>query len=156
MPTEYHYQLPQRSKLKPLTSLPYGIVWNTWEPDNGEEISYSTHIKLQTPVPLKLDMDSIWEYSGPSTINVTKIKIVNETDHGLSDGTSTYEVLVYHDGGEGSGNIYTDKAVPHYVSMWLQLPLEWSESDMQDDGKAHLEISLQKKGYLLPKTEYPL
>ena len=152
MPTEYHYQLPQRGKVCDAQ-----VSWNTWESDDKEEVQYATTIIPKagsTTIPLS--GDSIWEYSGPSTINVNKIEILNETDHALGDGYSMYEVLVHHDGGEGSGNIYTDKAVPHYVSMWLQLPLEWSESDMQGDGAAHLEISLQKKGYLLPKTEYPL
>jgi hypothetical protein len=151
MPTEYHYQLPQRGKVCDAQ-----VSWNTWESDDKEEVQYATTIIPKANIPLTLGADGIWEHNGPSVVNVNKIEILNSTDHGLGDGYSTYEVIVYHDGGEGSADIYTDKAVPHYVSMWLQLPLEWSEHGMQSDGAAHLEVSLQKKGYVKPKTEYPL
>jgi hypothetical protein len=151
MPTDYHYQLPQRGKLRDAR-----ISWTTWEEETGQECQYVTYILPRSELRLKLNGDSIWDYNGSSTVNVTKIEIYNETDHGLGEGFSSYQVVVHHNGGEGSASMYTDKAVPHYVSMWLQLPLEWSEQGMQNDGKAHLEISPQKKGYPLPKMEYPL
>jgi|TARA_R110002012_G_scaffold97325_3_gene233935 hypothetical protein len=151
MPTDYHYQLPQRGKLSDSR-----ISWVTWEEETGEEVLYTTIILPKASHPVKLNHDSIWGYKGSPTINPHKIEILNETDHGLGEGFSTYQVVVHHDGGENSASMYTDTAVPHYISMWLQLPLEWSEQGLQSDGKAHLEISPQKKGYPLPKTAYPL
>ena len=151
MPTEYHYQLPRRGKLSDAQ-----ISWVTWELGGGEELQYTTHLIPQGSIPLKLYADSIHEYKGPSTINVHKLEMLNETDHGFGEGFSSYSVVVYHDGGEGSAAIYTDKAVPHYISMWLQLPLEWSEYGMQCDGAAHLEINPQHNAFAPPKTEYSL
>ena len=169
---EFHYMFPK--KVPVLYTDPEG---NDWQPQNfsceykicwetprfsSQEVCYVTTIELLLPLKISLANNSLCHktancsYTGSPDITVNKIVITNETDHELK--FSQYVVDVYHNGGEGSANIYTDTAIPEAISRYLALPLEWSEYLQQADGVFNLEIDFHNKIYkdYIPATEYPL
>ena len=112
-------------------------LYNTHE-DEELVIKESTLIfKTPNHVPIKLSMDGIWDYSGKDILNVSRIEI----EHRMfkDDGNAYYHIDVYHDGGPGSENIYTDKGFEKGISDLLNLPVMFSEYLQQCGGVANME-----------------
>ena len=86
------------------------------------------------PQQVKLAGDSIWDRDGenPPSVTITDYEVVEQ------DGM--VEVTVEHD---GPWTIYTDSGFEKEISEMLGKDVEFSEQGMQEDGRAHLEGSLE-------------
>ena len=81
---------------------------------------------------VKLAMDSIWDYQGPNTVNVSKI-IVDKHDY--DDYTYTH-LLVEHN---APWEIYTDSGFPKAISEVVGFEVGFTEQGMQENGLASME-----------------
>ena len=95
----------------------------------------------------------------PTIIPVSKIEITNYSYNAKGNEHSMFIVNVYHDGGTGSADLYHggsgSVAFVAQVETLLDLPLTFSEWDMQDDGQANLELNQQGVFNSETLTKYP-
>jgi len=80
------------------------------------------------PFVVTLAGDSIWGYTGPQTVTVTGIRVIEEEDFKL--------VYVEHN---TTWEIYTDTGFEEAISKALGYAVEFTEQGMQEDGVASLE-----------------
>ena len=170
MPSKYHFKIKDNSHPAIKNAR---IWWNTEEP-NKEEILYNTSIEFNQPfvVNLHTDENAVWKYTvyengspklmtapTPTIIHVSKIEITNYSDNAKGNEHSMFIVNVYHDGGTGSADLYHggsgSVAFVAQVETLLDLPLTFSEWDMQDDGQANLELNQQGVFNSETLTKYP-
>lgn len=78
---------------------------------------------------IQLAGDSIWDYEGPMTVNVSDV-IVEEMEDGYK------HVSVCHD---TTWNVYTDSGFEAAISEHLGFEVSFTEQGMQDNGVASLE-----------------
>ena len=83
---------------------------------------------------VKLANDSIWDYDGKDTVNVTGIQVYTHFDDDGND--SNVDVNVTHD---AAWNIYTDSGFENAISKLLKMDVQFTEQGMQDDGYASME-----------------
>ena len=86
------------------------------------------------PQPIKLAGDSIWDRDGENPPSVTM------TDYEVEERDGMIEVVVMHD---GPWTVYTDSGFEEFVSDLIGTEVQFSEQGMQEDGRAHLEGSLE-------------
>jgi len=91
------------------------------------------------PQPIKLAGDSIWDRDGENPPSVTM------TDYEVEERDGMIEVVVEHD---GPWTIYTDSGFEKAISDMIGTEVEFSEQGMQEDGRAHLEGSLEESADL--------
>jgi len=85
---------------------------------------------------VQLAGDSIWDYTGPSTVTVKSITIETFEDD-VNDYMHNYKhVLVEHD---SDWRIYTDTGFEKAISEAVGFEVDFTEQGMQDDGLASLE-----------------
>jgi len=82
------------------------------------------------PFTVTLAGDSIWNYKGPQTVNVTDIDVYVDEDLGYTT------VEVAHD---TTWEIYTDSGFESAISTALGYEVQFTEQGMQQDGLASLE-----------------
>ena len=85
------------------------------------------------PFTVTLAGDSIWDYEGPQTVNVTAIDVFEDEDY---DGYKS--IYVVHD---AKWNIYTDRGFERAISAALGYAVQFTEQGMQEDGVASLEAA---------------
>jgi|TARA_B100001094_G_scaffold181836_1_gene176215 hypothetical protein len=102
------------------------------ETDGNETNTFTTY---ETTGSVKLAMDSIWDYEGADTVNVSSIQIIDSVDN--EDGTSWKQVNVEHD---AKWEIYTDSGFENAISEAINLDVSFTEQGMQDDGYASMEV----------------
>ena len=83
---------------------------------------------------VQLAGDSIWGYTGPSTVDVTGVQVI-ETVY-TDDNTTSTLVNVTHN---TTWDIYTDSAFENAISKLLGYAVCFTEQGMQDDNYASLE-----------------
>ena len=83
------------------------------ETDGNETNTFTTY---ETTGSVKLAMDSIWDYEGADTVNVSSIQIIDSVDN--EDGTSWKQVNVEHD---AKWEIYTDSGFENAISEAINL-----------------------------------
>ena len=83
---------------------------------------------------VQLAGDSIWGYTGPSTVDVSAIQVV-ETVY-TDDNTTSTLVNVTHN---TTWDIYTDSAFENAISKVLGFAVSFTEQGMQDNNYASLE-----------------
>jgi len=82
------------------------------------------------PFTVELAGNSLWDYTGPSTVTVSGIHIEAEED-------SNYKLVsVIHD---TDWRIYTDTGFARAISEVVGFAVDWTEQGMQDDEYATLE-----------------
>ena len=102
---------------------------NSYKDDTDTVVDYSTTGTVQ------LAGDSIWGYTGPSTVDVSAIQIVESTY--ADEPAETYtSVNVTHN---TTWDIYTDSAFENAISNVLGFAVQFTEQGMQDDNYASLE-----------------
>ena len=86
------------------------------------------------PQQVKLAGDSIWdkENTNPPMVTITDYEMVEEEGY--------VSVTVEHD---GPWTIYTDSGFEEAISDMIGMEVGFSEQGMQEDGRAHLEGSLE-------------
>ena len=82
------------------------------------------------PFTVQLAGDSIWDYTGPQTVNVTDISVYTDEDDGYTS------IEVEHD---TTWNIYTDSGFEKAISEKLGFDVQFTEQGMQENGVASLE-----------------
>ena len=85
---------------------------------------------------VQLAGDSIWGYTGPSTVDVTGVQVI-ETVY-TDDNTTSTLVNVTHN---TTWDIYTDSAFENAISNLLGYAVCFTEQGMQDDNYASLETA---------------
>ena len=84
---------------------------------------------------VQLAGDSIWGYTGPSTVEVTGVQVIETTY--ADEPTDTYTLVnVTHN---TTWDIYTDSAFENAISSVLGFAVSFTEQGMQDDNLASLE-----------------
>ena len=83
---------------------------------------------------VQLAGDSIWGYTGPSTVDVTGVQVI-ETVY-TDDNTTSTLVNVTHN---TTWDIYTDSAFENAISSVLGFSVQFTEQGMQDNNYASLE-----------------
>ena len=83
---------------------------------------------------VQLAGDSIWGYTGPSTVDVSAIQVVKTTY--ADDNTTSTLVNVTHN---TTWDIYTDSAFENAISKVLGFAVSFTEQGMQDNNYASLE-----------------
>ena len=83
---------------------------------------------------VQLAGDSIWGYTGPSTVDVSAIQAVKTTY--ADDNTTSTLVNVTHN---TTWDIYTDSAFENAISKVLGFAVSFTEQGMQDNNYASLE-----------------
>ena len=83
---------------------------------------------------VQLAGDSIWGYTGPSTVDVTGVQVI-ETVY-TDDNTTSTLVNVTHN---TTWDIYTDSAFENAISKLVGFAVQFTEQGMQDDNYASLE-----------------
>ena len=86
------------------------------------------------PQQVKLAGDSIWDKEG------TNPEMVTITDYEVEERDGMIEVTVEHD---GPWTVYTDTGFEEHISDMIGTEVQFSEQGMQEDGRAHLEGSLE-------------
>ena len=84
---------------------------------------------------VQLAGDSIWGYTGPSTVDVTGVQVV-ETRYADEPAEVYTSVNVTHN---TTWDIYTDSAFENAISNLLGFAVQFTEQGMQDDNYASLE-----------------
>ena len=102
------------------------------ETDGNETNTFTTY---ETEGSVELAMDSIWDYDGADTVNVSSIQVIETVDN--EDGYSYKQVNVEHD---GKWEIYTDTGFESAISETVNLDVAFTEQGMQDDGYASMEV----------------
>lgn len=84
---------------------------------------------------VQLAGDSIWGYTGPSTVDVKGVQVVVTTD--ADDPADSYTMVnVTHN---TTWDIYTDSGFESAISSVVGFPVTFTEQGMQDDNYASLE-----------------
>lgn len=84
---------------------------------------------------VQLAGDSIWGYTGPSTVDVTGVQVVTTTD--ADDPADSYTMVnVTHN---TTWDIYTDSGFESAISSVVGFPVTFTEQGMQEDNYASLE-----------------
>lgn len=84
---------------------------------------------------VQLAGDSIWGYTGPSTVEVTGVQVIETTY--ADEPADTYTLVnVTHN---TTWDIYTDSAFENAISSVLGFAVSFTEQGMQDDNLASLE-----------------
>ena len=83
---------------------------------------------------VQLAGDSIWGYTGPSTVDVSAIQVVKTTY--ADDNTTSTLVNVTHN---TTWDIYTDSAFENAISKVLGFAVSFTEQGMQENNYASLE-----------------
>ena len=83
---------------------------------------------IKFPFAVTLAGDSIWDYTGPQTVTVTDIRVIEEDSFKL--------VYVEHD---TTWEIYTDTGFEQAISAKLGYDVTFTEQGMQEDGVASME-----------------
>ena len=96
------------------------------------------------PQPIKLAGDSIWDRDGENPPSVTM------TDYEVEERDGMIEVTVEHD---GPWTVYTDSGFEEFISDMIGTEVEFSEQGMQEDGRAHLEGSLEMESANLSRIK---
>ena len=84
---------------------------------------------------VQLAGDSIWGYTGPSTVDVSAIQVV-ETTYADEPAETYTSVNVTHN---TTWDIYTDSAFENAISSVLGFAVSFTEQGMQDNNYASLE-----------------
>ena len=84
---------------------------------------------------VQLAGDSIWGYTGPSTVDVTGVQVV-ETRYADEPAEVYTSVNVTHN---TTWDIYTDSAFENAISKVLGFAVSFTEQGMQDNNYASLE-----------------
>ena len=84
---------------------------------------------------VQLAGDSIWGYTGPSTVDVSAIQVV-ETTYADEPAETYTSVNVTHN---TTWDIYTDSAFENAISKVLGFAVSFTEQGMQDNNYASLE-----------------
>ena len=84
---------------------------------------------------VQLAGDSIWGYTGPSTVDVTGVQVI-ETTYADEPAQTYTTVNVTHN---TTWDIYTDSAFENAISKLLGFAVSFTEQGMQDDNYASLE-----------------
>ena len=84
---------------------------------------------------VQLAGDSIWGYTGPSTVEVTGVQVV-ETRYADEPAEVYTSVNVTHN---TTWDIYTDSGFAEAISKLLGFAVQFTEQGMQDDNYASLE-----------------
>ena len=84
---------------------------------------------------VQLAGDSIWGYTGPSTVEVTGVQVV-ETRYADEPAEVYTSVNVTHN---TTWDIYTDSAFENAISKVLGFAVSFTEQGMQDNNYASLE-----------------
>lgn len=96
------------------------------------------------PQPIKLAGDSIWDKEVRNPPSVTM------TDYEVEERDGMIEVVVIHD---GPWEVYTDSGFEKAISDMIGTEVEFSEQGMQEDGRAHLEGSLEMESANLSRIK---
>ena len=96
---------------------------------------YGTNTNYTVEGTVKLAMDSIWDYDGNDTVEVTNIQVYTHVDDDGND--SNVDVNVAHN---AEWNIYTDSGFENAISEVLGMDVQFTEQGMQDDGYASMEL----------------
>ena len=96
--------------------------------------TFGTNKNLTVEGTVELAMDSIWDYKGNGTVNVTGIQVYTHFDDSGND--SNVDVNVTHN---ADWNIYTDNGFESAISNLLGFDVQVTEQGMQDDGYASME-----------------
>ena len=84
---------------------------------------------------VQLAGDSIWGYTGPSTVDVTGVQVIETTY--ADEPAETYTLVnVTHN---TTWDIYTDSAFENAISKVLGFAVSFTEQGMQDNNYASLE-----------------
>ena len=84
---------------------------------------------------VQLAGDSIWGYTGPSTVEVTGVQVIETTY--ADEPADTYTLVnVTHN---TTWDIYTDSAFENAISKLVGFAVQFTEQGMQDDNYASLE-----------------
>ena len=83
---------------------------------------------------VQLAGDSIWGYTGPSTVDVSAIQVIESVY--ADDNTTSTLVNVTHN---TTWDIYTDSAFENAISKVLGFAVSFTEQGMQDNNYASLE-----------------
>ena len=84
---------------------------------------------------VQLAGDSIWGYTGPSTVEVTGVQVIETTY--ADEPADTYTLVnVTHN---TTWDIYTDSAFENAISKVLGFAVSFTEQGMQDNNYASLE-----------------
>ena len=100
--------------------------------DYGDSVDTVTVHKVEGTV--QLAGDSIWEYTGPQTVTVKEVQVI-ETKYHDDDETYT-NVRVWHD---ANWRIYTDSGFEKAISDFLGFDVNFTEQGMQDNFRASME-----------------
>ena len=84
---------------------------------------------------VQLAGDSIWGYTGPSTVDVSAIQVI-ESVYADEPADSYTLVNVMHN---TTWDIYTDSAFENAISSVLGFAVQFTEQGMQDNNYASLE-----------------
>ena len=84
---------------------------------------------------VQLAGDSIWGYTGPSTVDVTGVQVI-ETTYADEPAQTYTTVNVTHN---TTWDIYTDSAFENAISKLVGFAVQFTEQGMQDDNYASLE-----------------
>lgn len=84
---------------------------------------------------VQLAGDSIWGYTGPSTVKVTGVQVI-ETTYAHEPAETYTLVNVTHN---ATWQIYTDSAFESAISNLLNFAVCFTEQGMQDNNYASLE-----------------
>jgi hypothetical protein len=98
--------------------------------------TFGTNKNLTVEGTVELAMDSIWDYKGNGTVNVTGIQVYTHFDDDGND--SNVDVNVTHN---ADWNIYTDNGFESAISNLLGFDVTFTEQGMQDDGYASMETA---------------
>ena len=98
--------------------------------------TFGTNKNLTVEGTVELAMDSIWDYKGNGTVNVTGIQVYTHyDDDGVTE--SNVDVNVTHN---ADWNIYTDSGFESAISNLLGFDVTFTEQGMQEDGYASMEV----------------
>ena len=100
--------------------------------DYGDAVDTVRVHKVEGTV--QLAGDSIWEYTGPQTVNVKEVQVI-ETKYADEDESYT-NVRVWHD---TDWRIYTDSGFEKAISDFLGFDVNFTEQGMQDNFRASME-----------------
>ena len=87
---------------------------------------------------VQLAGDSIWNYTGPQTVNVKEVQVIDTqyTDDDPALNESYRNIRVLHD---ANWRIYTDSGFEKAISEFLGYDVGFTEQGMQDNFRASME-----------------
>ena len=97
---------------------------------------YGTNTNYTVEGTVKLAMDSIADYTGSDTVEVTNIQVYTHADDDGNDDNSNVDVNVTHN---TTWDIYTDSGFEKAISNVLGMDVGFTEQGMQEDERASME-----------------